>query len=356
MVQMSSWMRTASSAGRSGHWFSAGDLADVRQFYRGEPVTPLRHLPALARAVGVGDLLVKDETERSGTRAFKILGVRYAIARLAAERAPALSDVACATAGNHGLAVARVARERGLGAHVYVPFGTAPARVDALRREGAHVAVTSVDYDDTVRLMADEASRKGWTIVSDTAWEGYDTIPRWIMAGYTRLMDEAANQWIAPPDVVIVQAGVGGLAGAVAGWLDAMFGADRPALVIVEPEGSACVQASLRAGAPVRLPACEPTSMVGLRCGEVSAAAWPVIASMADAAIGIDDADCGEAVRRLAKPDDGDPAIVSGPSGAAGVAALVALARKPELQALRDRVRLSREKRVFVVVTEGDVR
>jgi diaminopropionate ammonia-lyase len=341
-------------------FFSDEELADVRAFYGpatrlGARPTPLHRLTGLAARIGVGELLVKDETARFGLPAFKIVGAHYAIARLLArpDRVP-VTDLACATAGNHGRAVARAARDLGLAAHVYVPVGTTTRTVDALRSEGAHVVVTSDDYDKTVRLMADDAARAGWTIVSDTAWDGYEQIPRWIMAGYTRILDEAARQWgEAPPDLVIVQAGVGSLAGAVAGWLAATFGAKPPLMLTVEPAGAACVLQSLRAGHLVRLGSCAPTAMVCLRCGEVSPLAWRALAPVVDAAIGIDDDRAAEAVTWLANPSLDDPGIGAGASGAAGVAALIALLHAPELSALRHALGVSRTTRAMAIVTEG---
>jgi diaminopropionate ammonia-lyase len=237
---------------------------------------------------------------------------------------------------------------------VYVPIGTLPSRIDALRSEGAHVVVTSVGYDETVRLMADDAAGEGWSIVSDTAWDGYEDIPRWIMAGYTHIMDEASGVWGAvPPDVVIVQAGVGSLAGAVAGWLDTTLSERRPRLVTVEPEGSGCVLASLRAGQLTALPACGPTEMVGLRCAEVSPLAWRALAPSVDAALTIDDALAAEAIARLGHPSESDPVIVAGASGAAGIGALIAVTQRSEPASLREALNLSHSSRVFAIVTEG---
>src|SRR5262245_51745841 len=303
-------------------FFADAELEDVRRYYANAPdarPTPLRRLPALAASLGIGDVLVKDETARFGLPAFKIVGARYAIARLVDGRSTPLRHLACATAGNHGRAVARAAADLGLESHIYVPVGTARPRVDALRSEGAHVIVTSVGYDETVRLMAEDADEFGWTIVSDTAWTGYETIPRWIMAGYTRILEEAADGWGAdPPDVVIVQAGVGSLAGAVAGWLVSRFGEKRPHLLTVEPHGSACVLASLRAGQPTVLASCAPTEMVGLRCAEVSPLAWQALAHVVDAAIAIRDDAANDALGRLRHPIAGDPAIAAGASGEIG--------------------------------------
>lgn len=327
----------------------------MRQFYQSTPdavATPLRHFRGLAAELGLRDLQIKDESARFGLPAFKIAGARYAVARLVEERGQAARDLACATAGNHGRAVARAGRLHGLRVHVYVPAGTAAARINALRAEGADVVVTSAGYDETVRLMARDAADHDWTIVSDTAWPGYEDIPRRIMAGYTWLMDEAAAQWRdTPPDVVIVQAGVGSLAGAVAGWLQHFPGAR---FIIAEPAGSACVQASLLAGRRVTLDTCGPTAMVGLRCAEVSTIAWPVLASGVDAAIAVDESAADRAIARLAHPAPGDDAaIATAASGAAGLAALLELLRDPDFAAVREALAIESNTRVMIIVTEG---
>ena len=339
-------------------FFSAGELADVAAFYAAQPdaaVTPLRTLPALAAALGVGELMVKDESLRLGLPAFKIAGARYAMAVLAAAGGSAMRDVACATAGNHGRAVAHAARAHGRLAHVYVPSGTALVRIDALAREGADVIVTSGDYDAAVAQMTREARARGWTIVSDTAFPGGDdTVPRAIMAGYTQIFEEAARAWGArPPDLIIVQAGVGSLAGALAGWLIARFGAAGPHLVIAEPAGSACVLASLAANAPVTLPNCSPTAMVGLRCARVSPLAWPPIRDRADAAVSVAEEDNTEMRQRLARPRDGDPRILAGASGTCGLAALAAISHREDLVTVRRGLGVTRATRVLVFVTEG---
>ena len=349
--------RAANTARRTAPFFEPGELEAVRAWYAraGVRPTPLHRLSGLAAALGVGDVLVKDETARFGLPSFKILGAHYAIGRIVTQDGATVTDLACATAGNHGLAVARAGHEHGYEVHVSVPIGTETRTIDAIRAAGAHVVVTSVDYDETVRLMAAEAEENGWTIVSDTAWDGHETIPRAIMAGYTRLMDEAAAAWDAVPDVVIVQAGVGGLAGAVAGWLQAQYPdpADRPRLVSAEPEGAACLLVSLRAGHRTDLERCPPTLMAGLRCARVSSIAWPVLEDAVDAALTVSDDECRRALSRLTAPAGGDPAIEAGPSGACGVAALLALATAAELAPVRLALGLTSASRYFTIVTES---
>lgn len=313
--------------------FSATELNDVRRFYDGRadsPSTPLLSLPALASSLGLRQLVVKDESNRFGLPAFKGVGVRYAVHRLLAHT-PGVGALAAATAGNHGRAVARAAREHSLPAHIHVPVDTEPFRVAALRSEGAFVTVTDADYDETVRRMAADAAAAGWTVVSDTAWGGYEQIPRWIMAGYTRILEEVAAegffQRTDPASVlIVVPAGVGSLAGAVAGWLLSAFGGRRPRLAVVEPEGAACVQASLRAGERTNLAHTAHTSMAPLRCAEVSTLAWPVLRDVVDDAVTVTDAQTTAAMRRLGEPLPGDPSVNSGPCGAATLAALVRLA------------------------------
>ena len=335
-------------------FFLADELEAVRRFYAAlpnAPASPLVRLPGLAAELGLADVLVKDESDRFGLPAFKIVGARYAVGRLL--DAGVTGDFACATSGNHGRAVARAARLAGWRAHVFVPRGTVPARIAAIRSEGADVVVTSADYDETVRLMATAARERGWTIVSDTGWDDYDQIPRWIMAGYTWMLEEAAMAWDAPPDLVVVQAGVGSLAGGVAGWLEAMFPAGGPKLVVVEPEGSACVAASLGAGRRIGLEACAPSAMAGLRCAEVSPIAWPVLRDRVNATVQITDEDARAVSARLASPTTGDPAIASGISGAASLAGLVRLVRDPHLPDLRAALGLSAATRALVFNTEG---
>ena len=354
---MTFFLRTGQSS-PAAPFFTAGELADVRQFYRHQPdaaATPLRRLPGLARAFGLRELLIKDESQRFGLPAFKIVGARYAIAKVLESSGARVTDLACATAGNHGRAVAHVARSRGLSVHVYVPVGTAPERVHALESEGASVVVTGVDYDATVSLMAHDANTRGWTIVSDTAWDGYEQIPRWIMGGYTRILEEAADAWgETPPDVVVVQTGVGSLTGAVAGWLDTLPAAGRPRLVSAEPEGSACLLASLDAGRRVTLPACAPTAMVGLRCAAVSPLAWNALHDRVDAAIAVSEPVNEEAMALLATPVAGDPAIRSGASGSCGVAALLTIMRHAELARVREALHLAGS-RVLCIVTEAAI-
>lgn len=332
----------------------------MRAFFAARPElapTPLRELPALARDLGIGHLDAKDESGRFGLNAFKLLGARFAIQTLIDEGDIRRgSMLVCASEGNHGRAVARAARDAGCTSRVYMARDAAPARVDAITGEGAKVVKVDGSYDDAVREMEADARANGWTIISDTAWPGYERIPRLIMLGYTRMLDEIKEQGSGIGDrfdAVFVQGGVGGLLCAMASWC-AFHGHDHPPRVIaVEPTSAACLQASARAGTPVAVTGPLTTRMAGLRNREVSPPAFRALLPIVDAFMAIDDVWSDTAVRALGRPIGGDPAIAAGASGAAALGGLIALCREPSLGEARRALGLSTDSRVLVIVSEG---
>jgi diaminopropionate ammonia-lyase len=347
--------------------FSDAEYRDVHAYYAAHPElvpTPLRSCPALAESLGLQSLSLKDETGRYGISAFKIVGVRYAVHRLG--DAAASRGLVCATAGNHGRAVARVAHDKRVPCTVFLPVAraaaggahdaelrTRTARVDAMRADGATVVEVDGSYEQAVRAAADYAQAHGATIVSDTSWPGYDEVPRWIMAGYTQLFEEAYGQWDHRPDVVLVQGGVGGLVCAAVSWSAWRFGADGPRVVACEPEAAACLLESAVAGQAVTVPGPLDTIMAGLRCAEPSPVAWPSIRDGADAFVSIPDSLVVDLLDRLRNPSGRDPRIEAGPSGACGVAALAALMQAAELEPVRAALKMHRATHAFAVITEG---
>jgi len=287
--------------------------------------TPLVEAPGAARALGVARVLVKDESSRFGLPSFKILGASWAIHRAlrARDDRPAL---ACATDGNHGRAVARVAREHGLEATVFVPAGMVAARREAIAGEGARVEVVEGSYDEAVEA----AAATGALVIQDTGWPGYEDVPRWIVEGYGTIGAEIE----AEPDIVAVQIGVGSFAAAMV----RRFAGAR--IVGVEPVTAACALASAEAGELVEVPGPHDSLMAGLNCGRVSTVAWPVVSGGVEAFAAVSDDRAREAVELLAR--DG---VTAGESGAAGLAGLLAF---------RDELALAPGDTVLVVNTEGD--
>jgi diaminopropionate ammonia-lyase len=333
--------------------------------------TPLHTLPALAAELGVGAIHIKDEGFRLGLGSFKALGGSYAVIRLVLEEASrrlrrpidvaelhspevgaivAGMTVACATDGNHGRSVAQGAQLVGAKASIFVHSGVSDERVAAIARSGAQMIRVEGTYDDSVAEAALVAAEKGWIVVSDTSWPGYERIPGLVMQGYTAMVREALRQLPEPPTHVFVQAGVGGVAAAVAGYLALALGYQRPTFVVVDPARAACLFESARAGHPVKIGRGEPTVMAMLECYEPSLVAWRVLSRVADAFMTVDEGDAVAVMNRLARPAGNDPAIVAGESGGAGLAGFVRAAADPEIRAA---LGLNGASRVFVINTEG---
>lgn len=340
--------------------FTEADYARPRAFFAAHPdlaPTPLRRLRALARSLGLADLRAKDETARFGLNAFKAAGAMFAIATLRDRGELRRGEtLVCASEGNHGRAVARAARDVGCRARVYLAHSVAAARVAAVESEDADVVRVPGTYDDAVRVMTADAHAHGWRVISDTALPGDPIeVPRLIMLGYTRLMDEAEAQWQPgpPPDAIFVPGGVGGLLAAVADWTLMRFGADGPAIVCVEPLTAACLQMSARAGRPTTIEGPFTTAMGGLRCGEVSRAGFDTVLGGVKAYVAIEDHWAFDAMRQLATGPGGDPIVEAGASGAAALGGLLAAFRDPALAGLREQLGLGRGARVMIFVTEG---
>src|SRR5215831_1098950 len=326
--------------------------------------TPLAEVRALAAELGVGRVLVKDESARLGLPAFKVLGASWAVRqvlaapgpdgtaplaspppgvaglRALAARRPGLVLV-IATDGNHGRAVARMARLCGAPARVFLPAVIGPAARAAIAGEGAEVVRVAGSYDDAVAEARQWAQgHQGAALVQDTAWPGYEQVPAWIVDGYSTLFGELdaqlAGAGAGPAALVAVPVGVGSLAQAAvvhyrsAGGRGGRAGEGWPgrgqnsaprqpspsaaAVLSVEPDTAACLLASLRAGMPVTIPTAN-TVMAGLNCGTISSIAWPYLSSGLDAAVAVTD----DAARRAAA-DLAAAGISSGPSGAASLA------------------------------------
>ncbi|HVW57264.1 MAG TPA: diaminopropionate ammonia-lyase [Rhizobiaceae bacterium] len=333
--------------------------------------TALHSLHGLARGIGVASIHVKDESTRLGLGSFKALGGSYAVVCLVLEEAgrklgmpveiedlqsKAVRQVAggmifgCATDGNHGKSVAAGAKLVGARAAIFVHSGVSEERVAAIAGQGAEIIRIEGTYDDSVAEAARICGERGWTVVSDTSWPGYERIPRFVMQGYTAMLGEALDQLPERPTHIFVQAGVGGLAAAVAGYFDARIGEERPTLTVVEPELAACLHESARQGRPVRVRHGEPTIMAMLECYEPSLVAWRILSRKADAFMTISEDDARETMRRLARPVGGDPVIVAGESGCAGLAGLLRAASNEDDRA---RLGLNTSSRIFVINTEG---
>ncbi|WP_088289713.1 diaminopropionate ammonia-lyase [Kineosporia sp. A_224] len=353
---------------RDPAWTCPAPAPEVLAFHRALPgyaPTRLVDLPDLARELGVGHVLAKDESDRLGLPAFKALGASWAVHRAVlgrtAERGSADHGattpltLVTATDGNHGRAVARFARTLGHRAHVVVPDGVHAAAVQAIADEGATVTAVAGSYDDAVAEAARYAAADpdGAVLVQDTAWEGYEDVPRWIVDGYSTLFAEVDDQLAAAglpgADAVLVPTGVGSLLQAALAHYRSDRAAPGTAVVSVEPVGAACVLASVAAGRPVAVDT-GTTIMAGLNCGTMSTLAWPYVEHGLDASVAVTDGAAARAARDLH-----DLGVPAGPCGAAPLAALRTLARDGTDDATdrRAHLGLTPASVVVLVVTEG---
>jgi diaminopropionate ammonia-lyase len=353
----------------------------VLRFHRtipGYQPTRLVRLRALARRWGVGEILIKDESTRFGLNAFKVLGGSFAVAHLLWQQLGIESEdvdfatltsaamkqrigpmtLATATDGNHGRGVAWAAEQLGLKAVVYMPKGSASARVAHIRAHGATVHVTDLNYDATVRLAGRMARENGWHLIQDTASEGYTDIPRWIMQGYISMSMEAINQMAGMrlhPSHVFVQAGVGSFAAAMVAHLAGVFKDQPPRFNIVEPTHAACLLASAAAGdgRPHAVTGDLETIMAGLACGEPSPFAWEILREWSCGYISCDNYVAANGIRILANPLAGDDRIEAGESGAVGIGLLDLIVNQVDLRELRQGLDIGPDSTVLLFNTEG---
>jgi len=355
----------------------------TRSFHRqipGYKMSPLKGLPSLASMLGLGGIWIKDESARLSLNSFKVLGGSFAIyqvikarlgldhlevpfSELTSEEVKAkLGDItfAAATDGNHGRGVAWAATQLGFKSVIYVHRLTAQARIEAIEKNGAEVVVIDGTYDDAVRQVNLDAQKNGWQVISDTSWEGYEDIPKWVMQGYTTMLSEAqeelAAQGIVKPTHIFVQAGVGALAAATIGFYHQLFGSASPKSIVVEPVTAACLfrSAKIADGQPHSFEGDLDTIMAGLACGDPNPIAWKILWDCADIFTICPDYVAAKGMRVYGVPLGGDPFTVSGESGAVTLGVLMFAIERPEYAPLRELLRLGPESHILLLNTEGN--
>ena len=360
------------------------EVRKARAFHESFPqytTTPLTRLDRMAAYLGVKEVYIKDESYRFGLNAFKVLGGSFAMARyIAGETGRDVSELPysvltsdklreefgqatffTATDGNHGRGVAWAAGRLGQKAVVHMPKGSTQTRLENIAKEGAQVDIQEMNYDDCVRLAAKEADEtERGVIVQDTAWDGYEEIPSWIMQGYGTMAMEAGEQLkdygCDRPTHVFVQAGVGSLAGAVVGYFTNLYPDNPPTFVVVEADAAACLCKGAAAGDgdPRIVDGDMQTIMAGLACGEPNTISWDILKNHVKVFIAAPDWVAASGMRMLAAPIKGDAPVTSGESGAAPFGALAAIMTMEEYRDLRHEIGLDENSSVLLFSTEGD--
>lgn len=363
--------------------FDDAQIAKVLNFHHsfaGYSPTPLCNLASLAKKIGLAGFYVKDESYRFGLNAFKVLGGAYAIGRYLADRLEMdISDLSfeklkspeikqrlgevtfvTATDGNHGRGVAWAASQLGQKSVVYMPKGSSEERLRNIQNEGATASITDLNYDDAVRLAAENAEKYGWVVIQDTAWEGYHDIPLWIMQGYATSAKEAYQQLldiqVSQPTHVFLQAGVGSFAGAVQAFLVNTYPDNPPKVVIVEPNAADCLFRSAEAddGEPRFVGGSMNTIMAGLACGEPNLIGWEFLKRYSTMFISCPDWIAATGMRVLGNPIGTDTRVISGESGAVTAGMVYLLMTSPALAEVRQALCLDNSSEVLIFSTEGD--
>ena len=376
--------RMPSSDDRQLDVMSTENVAKARAFHRSFPqysITPLAKLDGMAKNLGLGGVYVKDESYRFGLNAFKVLGGSFAMGRYIAQQmgrdvgemtyeyltSPAFREefgqatFFTATDGNHGRGVAWAANKLGQKAVVHMSKGSSQSRFDNIAKEGAKVTIEEVNYDDCVRIAAAEAAEtEHGVVVQDTAWEGYEEIPAWIMQGYGTMANEAADQLrqvsVNHPTHVFVQAGVGSLAGAVVGYFTNLYPNDPPKFVVMEARAADCLYQGAVAGDgdPRIVGGDLQTIMAGLACGEPNIISWDILRNHVSAFVSCPDWVSAKGMRMLSAPVKGDPRVISGESGAVGMGLLSTIMQDEDYKELREYLELDQSSQVLMFSTEGD--
>ncbi len=356
----------------------------ARKFHASFPqysITPLAHLKELAALLGLKEVFIKDESYRFGLNAFKVLGGSFAMGRhIAKATGRSISELTyekltspelkkelgevtffSATDGNHGRGVAWSANRLGQKSVILMPKGSAKMRLENILKEGAKATIEEHNYDECVRMAAKLANdTPGGIMVQDTAWPGYEEIPAWIMQGYGTMAMEADEQMEAealnPPTHVIVQAGVGSLAGAVVGYFANKYPNNPPIFIVVEADQADCLYRSALAGdgAPHIVDGDMQTIMAGLACGEPNTSSWEILKDKVSIFVSCPDWVAARGMRILAAPLKGDTPVVSGESGAVPAGLLATVMMDDDMSELRAAAGLNENSRVLMFSTEGD--
>lgn len=360
------------------------EIKKARTFHESFPQyskTPLARLDQMAGYLGLNSIYVKDESYRFGLNAFKVLGGSFSMARyIAKETGKKVEDLPynvltsealkkefgqatffTATDGNHGRGVAWAANKLGQKAVVFMPKGSTQTRLRNILAENAQATIEEVNYDECVRMAAAAAEKTPHgVVVQDTAWDGYEEIPSWIMQGYGTMAMEADEQLTEDgcgrPTHVFIQAGVGSLAGAVQGYFANRYPENPPKVIVVEAESAACLYkgAAKKDGSIQIVDGDMPTIMAGLACGEPNTLSWDILKNHVDTFTACPDWVARKGMRMLSAPLKGDPQVVSGESGAAPFGLLASIMTMDEYKDLRENLGLDRDSKVLLFSTEGD--
>ena len=317
--------------------------------WEGYAPTPLIRLNKLSKELSLKNIFYKDEDKRFDLKSFKALGGAYAVEKVTKGNKDIV--VATATAGNHGRSVSWGARRLGLKCKIFISEFVSEARGQAMADLGADVIKVKGNYEKSLIECIKQSTENNWQIVQDVAWKDYMLVPKYTMAGYSVMMreiiDQINNEKITH---IILQAGVGGMAGAMVAGI-ARYLDNVPTTIVVEPDSAACVLESIRTGKIEKIDIKRESLMGGMSCGEVSLVPWEILKHSVKHCISLPDDDIGQTMKLLGNSSFSDQQIIAGENSAPGVIGLIASC---EDQNVKEKLQLDKNSNVLIIGCEGD--
>ena len=317
--------------------------------WQGYSPTPLVELNKLSEELNLNKIFYKDESKRFDLKSFKALGGAYAVEKVSKDNKDII--VSTATAGNHGRSVAWGAKRLGLRCKIFISEFVSDARGKAMADLGANVIKVKGNYEKSLIECIKQSTENNWQIVQDVAWKDYMIVPKYTMAGYTVMMKEIVDQ-IDQNKIshVILQAGVGGMAGAMIAGV-ARYLQNVPEIIVVEPDSAACVMESIKTGKIEKIDIKRESLMGGMSCGEVSLVPWEILKNSVKYCISLPDDDIAKTMRLLGNGNFSNEKIIAGENSVPGVISLIASC---EDEKIKQTMKLNKESNVLLIGCEGD--
>ena len=317
--------------------------------WKGYSKTPLLELNKLTKELKLNKIFYKDESKRFDLKSFKALGGAYAVEKVSKGNKDIV--VATATAGNHGRSVAWGAKRLGLKCKIFISEFVSDARGKAMADLGADVVKIKGNYEKSLIECIKQSTNNDWQIVQDVAWKDYMTVPKYTMAGYTVMMKEIVDQ-IKNDRIthIILQAGVGGMAGAMVAGI-ARYLKNIPEIIVVEPDSAACVMESIKTGKIEKIDIERESLMGGMSCGEVSLVPWEILKNSVKYCISLPDDDIAKTMKLLGNASFSNEKIIAGENSAPGVISLITIC---EDEKIKEKLKLNRDSNILLIGCEGD--
>jgi len=317
--------------------------------WKGYSPTPLVELNKLSKELNLNKIFYKDESKRFDLKSFKALGGAYAVEKVTKGNKDIV--VATATAGNHGRSVAWGAKRLGLKCKIFISEYVTDARGKVMSDLGADVIKVKGNYESSLIECIKQSTKNNWQIIQDVAWKEYITVPKYTMAGYAVMMKEIVDQLDHNKiSHIILQAGVGGMAGAMIAGV-ARYLKNIPITVVVEPDSAACVLESIRTGKIEKIDIIRESLMGGMSCGEVSLVPWEILKNSVKYCISLPDDDIAKTMKLLGNANFSDEKIIAGENSTPGVISLISSCENVEI---KEKMQLNKSSNVLLIGCEGD--